>query len=290
MKNDQESYQIIPTMDGLIISEQEIAEHRISNNKKESAWVNLIFRNKELDDPKKKVEVNGKSLDVGDQRRAIFLVNQSITAKYLITYEQFKTLYHNNWVDDNIIDAYCFLLQERYPNNHYFLCKYTSFLSEYIKLNKEIDWGDEVIEQFIIDPIKQLWISQNINIFEKEILFFPVSYPYNQHYGSVSVYLEQNEIYYYDTYLACGDDTNRFLIMKNILKLLHKIKEYYEKEDIFSNKDLEEENFKFIIQYNFPQQIGNNECGVLTIIIIDLLSAKVGDFRILKNVQAIECL
>jgi len=287
LKNDQENYQIIPTMNGLIISEQEIAEHRISNNKKESAWVNLIFRNKELDNPKKKVEVNGKLLDVGDLRRAVFLVNQSITAKLLIRYDEFKSLEKDDWVGDSIIDAYCFLLQARYPNHHYFLVQYTSYLSEYIGLKTEIDWGDRSVLQYMINPIKQLWISQKINIFDKEILFFPVSYPNGQHYGSVAVYLEQNEIHYNDTYLACGDDTDRLFIMKNILKLLEKIKEYYKTENLISNKDLKVENFNFIIQNNIPKQKGGTECGVLTTIIIDLLSAKVGDFRILKNVQAI---
>jgi len=230
-----------------------------------------------------------KKLNKNEKFHPVFLVKDRFNSM-TIKFKSFRSLKSETLVEDTIIDGYCLLLSERYPDNYYFPISFTYFIvqtiCDYENESKiiDIDWTIELI--WIKKYFQKLLENEGINIFTKKKLYFPISYPIGKHFGCVEVQLlPKKQFKYFDTCHNCGSYEGRYSIMENIEFLLSSVKYYYEHE-----LGITDENFNVnvkpqyeVLETNTPQQSYNYECGIFICIIIDVLSADIEDLNIVNS-------
>uniref|UniRef100_A0A0A9YVQ9 Sentrin-specific protease 2 n=1 Tax=Lygus hesperus TaxID=30085 RepID=A0A0A9YVQ9_LYGHE len=157
----------------------------------------------------------------------------------------FLTLLNMNWLNDNIINFYMELINQRSENNpdlpktyafNTFL--YTSYLKSYNRVKN---------------------YSKKVNLMEKDIILFPVHE--NAHWRLVAVRPKQKTIEYYDS-LSCDG--------KEILETIFR----YIKQDFENKHDhvLDRSEWTFNTIKSIPQQNNSYDCGPFVCKFADLIS------------------
>lgn len=153
-----------------------------------------------------------------------------------ITRKDIQTLNNLNWLNDEVINFYMQLLEERcqrlekYPSVHTF----STFF--YIGLQRR---GHEGMKRW----------TKKVNIFEKDIIIVPIHL--HVHWCLVVVDLKKKEINYYDSMGNSNDECLQH--MKKYLVAEHKVK---------MEEELDLTDWKIRNVKDIPQQMNGSDCGV----------------------------
>lgn len=182
-----------------------------------------------------------------------------LTEKYAIpiTRSKLSALRPNTWLNDEIINFYMGLLQDRdaelCKNNpsrnssHYF----NSFF-----MNKVLDENDKRV--YTYSAVRR-W-TKKFDIFTKRRIYFPINIS-NTHWTHLVLYIEAREIHYYD---SMGGNGEKY--MRAILKWV--VDEARDKKKAIDGYDVSD--FRLIDHgHNIPQQENGYDCGVFSCMFAD---------------------
>lgn len=181
-----------------------------------------------------------------------------LTEKYAIpiTRTKLSALRPNKWLNDEIINFYMGLLQDRDAllcqinpsrnSSHYF----SSFF-----MSKVLDEHDTRV--YTYSAVRR-W-TKKFDIFTKRRIYFPINIS-NTHWTHLVLYVEAREIHYYDSMGGNGDK-----YMRAILKWI--VDEARDKKEI-DGYDVSE--YRLIDHgHNIPQQENGYDCGVFSCMFAD---------------------
>ena len=186
---------------------------------------------------------------------------------FQLTYNTLKCLRLNNPINDEIINFYMCLLQDRdkiltelsncsRKSSHFFSCFFISSLLRSGEYN--------------YNNVKRWTEGKNkINIFLKDKIFIPVCNDENNSYSSwamIVVFMQLKEIHYYDS-MSRPNVIERYL--QHVLHWL--VDESIEKHNNEYNIDINEWQL-FALEAIYPQQSGSFDCGIFTILCADFVS------------------
>lgn len=169
--------------------------------------------------------------------------------KLNITRSDIKTLGKDEWLNDNIINCYMNLIQERsnIPTEDNLPTVYTMNTHFVSRL---IESGYKSVERW----------TKRVNIFSFNIILFPV-HVNNNHWALVVVDFRQKTIRYYDSM----GNTNP--------KVLDAIENYLKEESLSKlKKPFDIVPFKKQNVENIPRQDNGNDCGVFSCIFAEVIS------------------
>jgi Ulp1 family protease len=175
--------------------------------------------------------------------------------------ESIERLQTDEWLNDDIIDTYYRLLQERDYRSLFFPAHYLInlyFNTEKYDFDFVLDFYHKTEEH--IDQLK--------NVFKMDKIFFPV-YKDGNHYSLIVIYVQQKRINYYDSRSRVanveqfGDD-----LMYIILMWLTDVADKFKISE-FNSADWTKENTH---RYTVPQQNGGCDCGIFCIMFTDYLA------------------
>lgn len=177
-----------------------------------------------------------------------------------MTNKKIKCLYGEKWLNDEVINFYMSMLQERndalclkYPNklrSHFF----SNFFLDRILENKKYNFKNV-----------QRW-AKNFDILEQEKIYFPLNID-KVHWVMIVAYMQQKEIIYYDSLRSRNEGMNKAdeYFTNNTKAILR----YFVDQ---TNNKVNPKEWKIIFDNNSPRQGNGHDCGVFTILIADYLS------------------
>lgn len=182
-----------------------------------------------------------------------------LTVKFNITMteEKLSCLKPFTWLNDEVINFYMCLLQERddklvdlsyggKKSSHYFN---SFFMTKLITKTEEYSY-----------KTVSTW-TKNINIFEKDKIFIPLNIK-NVHWTMIVVYIQLKEIHYYDSLNWDGQ--------VYLQHLLHWLKD--ESREKYNNEYIIEGWQLISNEGHVPQQNNSCDCGMFTILCADFVS------------------
>jgi sentrin-specific protease 1 len=189
-----------------------------------------------------------------------------VTNKFNIdmTRNKIRCLIPYTWLNDEVINFYMRLLQqrddklveleERKVSSHYF----SSFFI--VKMYK---WSNDVQGEYTYSYIKR-W-TKNFNVFLKDKIFIPININ-NTHWTLIIVYIQLKIIRYYDSLM--GRDIKNHMI--HVLKWLKD----ESKEKYNNSYPVNDEEWQLIDQgeVDLPRQSNGYDCGVFIILYADFRS------------------
>ncbi len=194
-----------------------------------------------------------------DKLRQIFKEpanHEKLTEKFGIdiTRAKIACLKPSTWLNDEVINFYMSMLQERNTINseklktkssHYF----SSFFLDRLVANGQYSYGN----------VKR-W-TKKFDVFEKDKIFIPVNIM-NTHWTMAVVFVQRKELHYYDSMSGSGD--------KYLGHILHwLVDEAKEKKQITLNPS----EWRMVDrQKDVPQQRNGVDCGVFSTICADFVS------------------
>eukprot|EP00188_Purpureofilum_apyrenoidigerum_P005485 Plantae.Rhodophyta-Purpureofilum_apyrenoidigerum.ctg7175.p1 GENE.Plantae.Rhodophyta-Purpureofilum_apyrenoidigerum.ctg7175~~Plantae.Rhodophyta-Purpureofilum_apyrenoidigerum.ctg7175.p1 ORF type:complete len:646 (+),score=113.60 Plantae.Rhodophyta-Purpureofilum_apyrenoidigerum.ctg7175:535-2472(+) len=181
------------------------------------------------------------------QRDKVLVTMQKMT----LTREDMLRLRSNQWLNDEIINCYTTLLQDRsdrmrnadtgWPNTHFF----STFF--YTRLVTVTDYGSKYDY-----PSVRRW-TRKVDVFSKDVLVFPINLS-NTHWTCAVIDMRSRQLSYYD---SLGGQNEK--VLRNLGKWLED-----ESQDKKKTKlSLEEEGWSYDCPgHKVPQQENCDDCGV----------------------------
>jgi Ulp1 family protease len=174
--------------------------------------------------------------------------------------ESIERLLTDKWLNDDIIDTYYRLLQERDNRSLFFPAHYLIHLY----FNTEKYDFDFVLDFYNTEE----HIDQLKNVFEMDKIFFPV-YKDGNHYSLIVIYVQQKRINYYDSNTTREAGSYGEDIMDNIILMwLTDVADKFKISE-FNSADWTKETTN---RYTVPQQKGGCDCGIFCIMFTDYLA------------------
>lgn len=225
-----------------------------------------IFPPLEIDDQSRVQElIRARKTDIPDEDKAHFSsilrkppTHEVVILKYKIdmTYSKIQVLKPGAWLNDEVINFYMSMLQERDSQlsagvggrrtSHYFNSFFMSKLLER--------------DQYTYSNVRR-W-SKTFDVFSKDKIFIPVNI-HNTHWTMAVVFIVKKEVHYYDSMSGSG--------RKYLLALQQWLKD--EAKDKKGVEDLDTSDWKLLDREpGVPQQSNGYDCGVFSIMCADYLS------------------
>lgn len=195
----------------------------------------------------------------------------SLSYGIMMTVETFKRLKDGNWLNDDVINFYMNMLQDR--NNEWygkakglvqsvqkdwFLCTY--FFQKLLQQNhKDV----RIRNKYDFENVKS-WTKSD-NPFHKSKLFFPINHN-NSHWTLLVVFIDKKEIRYYNSLNSGG-----LAFMKHIFHWLQDVVVHLKLKNI----EVNESDWKFIDtddNQDVPKQTNGFDCGMFVINYADYLT------------------
>lgn len=190
-----------------------------------------------------------------ERAREAFKGNDNERIRGNIIKKDIKTLKPGTWLNDEIINTYMDMLNERdtllsskFPDR-----KASHFFKTYIMSN--LGTG----EKYSFERVQKY--ESKINIFELRRLYFPINIK-DTHWTLAVVDMDAKQIHYYDSMNKGGH-----IYMNSLLMWL---KDKAEKSNSGNAYDMSE--WKCLDEENIPQQINGFDCGMFLISYCDFLS------------------
>ncbi len=171
-----------------------------------------------------------------------------------------QTLNDGSWLNDEIINSYANLLNERsasspeLPSCHVFNSFFYSHLSKggYKKVEK---WTVSKDEAQLALPRQQ-----NLSLFNHELIIMPIHYSAN-HWTVAAINFKEKRFEYYDSLGGKG------------VKVLKHLRDYLIEEAKAKNETIDINQWSnYTPGANIPQQHNGNDCGVFTLLFANALS------------------
>lgn len=170
-----------------------------------------------------------------------------------ITQDLLRKIYENHWINDEVIDFFMKMFQERDDKlsskkkkrgSHFYSCYFLHLL-----LYNGYDYSNV-----------ETWAKQ-FNIFEKDKIFCPINLN-NSHWGLVVIFVQEKKIIYYD---SMGIKGNEYLV--GALR-------YMENEASIYGHEFDCDEWE-LISYDrgLPTQENSYDCGVFVIMYADYISS-----------------
>jgi sentrin-specific protease 1 len=194
--------------------------------------------------------------------------HEILTDKFNIdmTEEKLSSLRPYTWLNDEVINFYMCMLQERDEklcnksngdrlSSHFFN---SLFMAKLLTNTNE----QKFTGKYDYSQVKR-W-TKNVNVFLKNKIFIPLNYNQN-HWMMIVVYIREREIHHYDSCGGSGIDK----YLKHILRWLKdESNEKYANQYVINNKD-----WKLIDrEANVPKQNNGCDCGMFAVLCADFLS------------------
>ena len=170
--------------------------------------------------------------------------------------EKFRCLKPNLWLNDEVLNFYMDLLQER-DNKICIECdKKTSYYFSSFFMVKLFDEA----KKYNFEGVKK-W-SKRFKVFEQDKIFIPINYG-NNHWFLIVVYIQQKKIIFYDS-IAEDNRAKMYLFLTA---------RWLQDEAKFKNQNIDINDWKLInAGRNIPQQTNSFDCGVYVILNADYIA------------------
>ena len=169
---------------------------------------------------------------------------------------------HNQWLNDEVINFYLHMLNERFsstPNKlHIFLTYFMEFLSP-TRTSYEVTAFDysRVSRQTHTR-------NKNINLFQKEMILIPINY-HNQHWTLAVIYPTKKEVVYLDSLSNSNHKADSYL---------HIIQRYLQEEASATHTVFSPSEWLFHSP-TVPRQINGYDCGIYLLLFAHLSILKI---------------
>jgi sentrin-specific protease 1 len=177
-----------------------------------------------------------------------------------MTNKKIRCLYGENWLNDEVINFYMSMLQERndalclkYPNklrSHFF----SNFFMDRILENKEYNFKN----------VKK-W-AKKFDILKQDKIYFPLNID-KLHWVMIVAYMQQKKIIYYDSLRSNNEIINKK--DEYFINNTNAILRYFVDQ---TNNKVDPSDWTVIFDNNSPRQGNGHDCGVFTILVADYLS------------------
>jgi sentrin-specific protease 1 len=180
-----------------------------------------------------------------------------------MTNKQIKCLQGKEWLNDEVINFYMLMLQERndelclkYPTklrSHFF----SHFFLDRILENKEYNF----------EHVKR-W-AKKFDILKQDKIYFPLNID-RVHWVMIVAYMQQKKIIYYDSLRSNNEIINND--DKDFIRNTKAILQYFVDQTKDTIDEVKKSEWKIIFDNNSPRQGNGHDCGVFTILVADYLS------------------
>ena len=195
--------------------------------------INLIFNNKDNDSTVSKSNRN-----------------------IIMTVEQFRCLKPESWLNDQVINFYMDLLQDRDQKNHRKGSKINSHFFNTFFMEKMFNSAQKYNYENVMR-----W-SKSFNVFEKDKVFIPINRN-NNHWILIVIFIQQQKIIYYDSIA----DINKAKLY------LYLTARWLIDEAKIKNHKIEINDWKLInAGKNIPQQNNGYDCGMYVLLYSDYIA------------------
>ena len=162
-----------------------------------------------------------------------------IVGKCTIGMQEIQRLQPGNWLNDQIVDGYLFLIGEASKGTvHAFNC----FFWQKVQRG---DWAG-------LAAYTRRW---KVKVWEKQLLLFPIAIA-NTHWALCAVDMQRKSISYYDSLVATGKGCRISQLFENVMHFL-------QDEAVECAVEMRAEEWEFQpATSELPQQHNGNDCGV----------------------------
>ena len=183
-------------------------------------------------------------------------------------------------LDDEVMNCYLLLLSLKHKEYYYFI---THFFTNLVDERFDFDYNFKKVVRWFY---KDNGIIQNI--FERPKLFMTMNYPYQEHWEFIYADMKELTLYFHD---SCSIALNKQIqLMRLFLRFLKELYSLFypnqlsENDEIYTrwkNFEVNDKGWK-ILSPSDPQQSGGVDCGVFTLMKIEVLSEGLSAKEILQ--------